>query len=81
MAAKNATSAIPIIDGFNDSAPCLVLAVVDLAEIQHLPLHHLAPTTAFVLYDVPVTMLLAVFDPPIAAQIHLGVRLYAKTCA
>lgn len=33
----------------------------------------LVPSTALTLDDVPVTMLLAVFDSPIAAQIHLGV--------
>jgi hypothetical protein len=69
------------IESFDDSAPRLVLGVIDLAQIQHLALHHLAPSAALTLHDVPVTMLLAVFDSPIAAQIHLGVRLYSKSCA
>src|SRR6266481_1827485 len=67
-----------LIEGFNHPAPRLLLAVVDLAEIQHLALHDLAPSTAPTLYDVPVTMLLAVFDSPIAAQVHLGVDCTQK---
>ena len=50
---------------FNQLAPGILLAVVDLAEIQHLTLHHLATSTPPVLDDVPVTMLLPVFEASI----------------
>ena len=33
-----------LIEGFNVTTPSFVLAVVDLAEIQHLALHHLVPS-------------------------------------
>jgi len=51
-------------------APSLVLGVVDLAQIQHLPLHHLAAGAALVLNNIPVAMLLAVFEASIEPQEH-----------
>jgi hypothetical protein len=59
-----------LVEGLDDPAPCLALTVVDLPQVQHLPLHHLATGTSFALNDVPVAMLLAVLDSTIAAQIH-----------
>jgi hypothetical protein len=44
------------------------LAVVDLAEIQHMPLNHLPAPNAPVLHHRPTSMLLAVLPPNIAAQ-------------
>ena len=52
-----------LVEGLDDPAPCLALTVVDLAQVQHLPLHHIAARTPFALNDVPVAMLLAVLDP------------------
>jgi hypothetical protein len=48
------------IKGFDLAAPSLILAVVDLAEIQHLALNHFAAGTALVLDNIPIAMLLAV---------------------
>ena len=58
------------IKGFDQIAPGLALAVVDLAEIQHLPLHHLATSTAFALNNIPIAVLLAVLQPSVASQVH-----------
>ncbi len=54
-----------LIEGFDHTAPRRELAVVDLAEIQHLPLHDLAARTALVLDNIPVAMLLAVLEAPV----------------
>src|SRR5688500_1687242 len=52
--------------------PGAILKTSPLGRIQHLALHHLAPSAALTLHDVPVTMLLSVFDSPIAAQYILA---------
>ena len=57
-------------EGFDLAVPSLELAVIDLAEIQHLPLDHLAADAALVLNDVPVTMLFAVFETSVESQEH-----------
>jgi len=59
-----------LIEGFDDPALHLVLAVVDLPEIQHLALHDPAISAALGFNDIPVAMLLAVLEAPIASQIH-----------
>jgi len=66
------------IERFNNSAPSLALAVVDLTQIQDLSLHHPAIGAALGFDDVPVAMLLAVLESPIAAQIHDTAAWYAK---
>jgi hypothetical protein len=58
------------IKGFDQPAPRLELAVIDLAEIQHLPLDHLATGAALVLDDIPVAMFFAVFEASIVLQEH-----------
>ena len=55
---------------FDQIAPRLALAIIDLAEIQHLPLNYLAAGAALVLDDIPVAMLFAVFDASIEPQEH-----------
>src|SRR5271166_3466390 len=60
----------PFVKGFDNAAPRRALTVVDLAQVQNLPLHHFAPSTALALNDVPIEMLLAVLDPSVASQIH-----------
>ena len=51
-------------------APGRPLAVVDLAEIEHLLLHHTAVAVAAVLDHAPVTMLLAVLETSLGAHKH-----------
>lgn len=67
------------IERFEGAAPTLTLAVIDLAQIEHGPLHHLAARTAARFDNAPVTMLLAIFEPPIAFQEHDGHRSYTET--
>ena len=59
-----------VLEHFERAAPSQLLRVVDLAEIQHLPLHHLATGAALVLNDVPVAMLFAVFEASVESQEH-----------
>src|SRR5713101_100847 len=60
----------PFIEGFDLLAPSFALAVIDLAEIQHLPLHNLAAGATLVLDDIPVAMLFAVFEASVESQEH-----------
>jgi hypothetical protein len=47
-----------------------MLAVADLTQIQHLPLHHLATSTALALNNIPVAMFFAVLQASIESQEH-----------
>ena len=58
------------IKGFDLPTPSFMLAIVDLAEIQHLALHHLTAATSLVLDNIPIAMLFAVFEASIEAQEH-----------
>jgi hypothetical protein len=55
---------------FDAPAPGRMLAVVDLAQIQNLPLHHPVPTHPAVLHDAPVFVGLAVLAASLAAKKH-----------
>jgi hypothetical protein len=59
------------IKGFDQLAPSLALAIIDLAQIQ-LPLDHLAIGATLALDDIPVAMLFAVFEASVASQEHDG---------
>src|ERR1700759_982955 len=67
-----------LIEDFNRSTPAFVLSVVDLAEVEHLPLDHLATAAAPILHHAPVAMLFPVFDPRVAPQEHYGHRSYSE---
>ena len=56
------------IQGVDHPAPRLALAVVDLVEVQHRSLHHVAVGAALALDDAPIAMLLAVLQPSSGAQ-------------
>src|SRR5712691_3793280 len=60
----------PFIKRFDHTAPSLVLTVVDLAQVQHLPLHHLAASAALTLDNIPVAMFFAVLEASIESQEH-----------
>ena len=60
----------PFIKGFDQMAPGLTLAAIDLAEIQHLALDDLAASTTPVLDNIPIAMLLAVFEASVGSQEH-----------
>src|SRR2546428_842423 len=59
-----------VIERLDDRAPSRPLAVVDLAKIEHLPLHHPAAGATLALDNVPIEMLFAVFAPPVRLQVH-----------
>ena len=55
---------------FDRAAPRRALAIVDLAEIEHLPLHHPTVAAAAVLDHAPVAVLLAVLEASLGAHEH-----------
>ena len=59
-----------VIEDLDRPDPRRALAVVDLAEIQHVPLNHPPAPNAPVLHHRPTSMLLAVLPPNLAAQKH-----------
>ena len=61
-----------LIERLDDPAPSRPLAVVDLAQIKHRPLHHLAARAAPVLGDAPVAVFLAIFLSRAPTQKHDG---------
>ena len=65
---------------FNRFFPGGFLPVVDLAQVEHVTLDDAITGTALVLDDAPVAVRLAVFDPRLAAQKHLGRALYRENC-
>ena len=72
-------AARPFIKGLDHTAPSLLLAVVDLAEIQHLALHHSAASTALALDNIPIAMFFAVFEAPVESQEHANQLTQNKT--
>lgn len=55
--------------------PPLALAVVDLAQIQHLPLHTPVIGAVFGFDVLSVTLLLTVIEATVASQVHDAVIL------
>src|SRR4029077_11745434 len=60
----------PLIEGFDLTTPSLMLAVVDLAQVQHLSLHHPAASTSLALDNIPIAMFFAVFEASVESQEH-----------
>jgi hypothetical protein len=58
------------VERLDHPTPGFTLAVVDLAEIQHLALHHLPGHAAAVLNNIPIPMFLAVLEASVEAQKH-----------
>src|ERR1035441_9494321 len=56
-------------------APCSLLLVVDLAEIENGSLYRLVGSDAMVFYDAEIAMIFAVFFAIVAAQKHADRRL------
>jgi hypothetical protein len=59
-----------LVKGVDDPTPCFALTVVDLTEVENLPLYDLSSSAAFALHNVPVEMLFAVLQASIALQVH-----------
>jgi len=62
--------AAAFIKGFDLLAPGFTLAVIDLAKIQHLSLHHLPRAQRSFSTTFPVTKLFAVFKASVGSQEH-----------
>src|SRR5271157_4349339 len=69
-----------LVKGLDDPRPSRVLAVVDLAQIQHGALDHPAASTAPVFDNAPVTVLLAVLLSPGESQEHAGYSTLNTAC-
>jgi hypothetical protein len=50
--------------------PCQFLGVVDLTQVQHVPLHNAPAGDPRVLENAPIAMLLAILPANLAAQEH-----------
>jgi len=64
-----------LLENLDGLAPGLLLAVVDLAQIEHRPLHHSPTAHAPVLDQTVIAVLLAVLLSDCEAQKHNAVRL------
>jgi hypothetical protein len=67
-----------LVEHLNRLAPGRRLRGVDLAEIQHMPLHHPAVIETLILNDVPVVVRLAVVPSLGASQKHDAANLSAS---
>lgn len=70
---KQRQPAVPsarFIEGVNLRTSGFALTVIDLAKMLHLSLHHLASGAAPALDDIPVIMLIAVFEASVGSQDH-----------
>src|SRR5690606_23642006 len=70
-----------IFENFDAFPPPGLLAIVDLPEIKNLPLNDPPAANPLVLDDVPIVVLLAIFEPAIALQEHDGDPFYIKNRA
>src|SRR5277367_959388 len=59
-----------LVERLDRLAPCGALAVVDLAQIKHVPLHRPAARYPTVLDDAPIAVLFAVLAAKLMAQKH-----------
>src|ERR1700760_3746280 len=59
-----------LVERLDRLAPRSSLAVVDLAQIKHMPLHRPAAGYPTVLHDAPIAVLFAVFAAKLVAQKH-----------
>jgi len=72
---KLSVAASVLVKRLDHATPGFMLAVVDLAEIQHLALHLLPSHAAAVLNNIPVPMFLAVFEASVEAQNMMRIKL------
>jgi hypothetical protein len=61
---------VALIEGLDRLQPCFTLTVVDLPQIQDVPIHHAAARHAAFLRDAPVPVFLAVLESSVTLQIH-----------
>ncbi len=58
------------VEGLDAPQPGFPLRIVDLAQVEHVPFHPAPASTRHLLGDAVVAVVLAVFDPLVALQIH-----------
>src|SRR5260370_10684685 len=68
-----------VLENRDRPAPRQFLRVVDLAQVQHVPLRHASPGDPRVLDNAPVAVLLAILPANFAAQEHDGRQLSAHS--
>jgi hypothetical protein len=66
-----------VLDNRDRPPPRQFLGVVDLAQVQHMPLHHAPTGDPRVLDNAPIAVLLAILPADFAAQDHDGRQLSA----
>src|SRR3954447_15293414 len=59
-----------LVKRFDRLAPCRSLVVVDLSQMQHMPLHRAPGGHTAVFNDAPIAVLLAVLAANLVAQKH-----------
>jgi len=68
-----------VLEDVDRAPPGQLLRAVDLAKVQHMPLHHAPAADAPVLDHAPVAMRLAVLVANLGAQEHSGRQVSAKS--
>ena len=58
------------VKGLDTFEPAFLLRIVDLAQIEDVPLHATASGTGHLFADAIVLMLLAVFEPRMTFEVH-----------
>jgi hypothetical protein len=59
-----------LVECFDRAQPRFFLAVVDLAQIEHMTIDDSTPSTPALLRDAPIAVFLAVFASPVALEVH-----------
>ena len=72
---------VSVIEHLDGLAPHRRLRGVDLAQIQHVALHHAATCNTLVLDDAPIVVRLAVFLARGLSQKHDHANLAVRICA
>ena|ERR1039458_1346490 len=68
--AASALLAARLVERLDALEPAGMLAVVDLTQVQHVPIHDPSALDSPLLGSAPVPMLFSVFHAPMALQIH-----------
>jgi len=70
---------LAILENLNRPPPRQLLRIVDLAQLQHVALHHAAVGNPRVFNNAPVAMLLAILPANLETQEHDGRELSARS--
>jgi hypothetical protein len=67
---------LAVFEHLNGFLPGCFLPIIDLSQVQDMPLHHFASDAPLVFDDAPIPVLFALFLSRGAAQEHFWLRLY-----